>query len=194
MVGCRQAQRSHHLLYKILRTESKELFPFLDRVDVRGNSLQYMEIASLAVLPLLQLFFLSAGVTKHRADSCMRELAWNMKCMEPLYNILAKTCLVTSNLRTYSNALWHREKICMKNPVSLPYKNCFKKEYGVFEKNSARTAEHISQVSSPSVHTSWLGASTHLQLLCSKGAQEPPVWGVQLKLQAACPPFLLLDQ
>lgn len=51
-------------------------------------------------------------------------------------------CLVTQGKNLY------------ENPLSLPYKNCFKKEYGVFEKKSARTAEHISQVSSPSVHTS----------------------------------------
>lgn len=119
IVGCRQGQRSHHLLYKIIMAESKELFPFPDRVDERGNSLQCTEIASLAVLPLLQLFFLSAGLTKHKADSCMGKLAWNIKCVEPLYNVLAKTCLLTSNLHTYSNALWHREKMYMKIP-SLP--------------------------------------------------------------------------
>lgn len=66
--GCRQALYScHHFFYKITRAESKELSPFSDKVDELPNSLQYTEMVSLAVLPLLQLGFFSAGLTKHRA-------------------------------------------------------------------------------------------------------------------------------
>lgn len=76
LVRRRQEQHSHHLLLcKIIGAESKEPFPFPGRVDGRGNSLQHTEIASLAVLPPLQLFFLSAGRTNHGADSCMGESA-----------------------------------------------------------------------------------------------------------------------
>lgn len=84
------------------------------------GTLQYSETVSLAVLPPLQLVFLSAGVTKHRAASCVGELAWNVKCMETLYNVLAKACLITSNLRRSSNAVWHRGKYTCYNPLSLP--------------------------------------------------------------------------
>jgi len=39
IVGCRQTQHSHQLLlYKNIRSESKQLFPFPDVVGGRGNS------------------------------------------------------------------------------------------------------------------------------------------------------------
>lgn len=138
--GCRWVQRSHHaLMCKTEMAEITELLLFLT-VNGRGICLQCTETARLAVLPLL--VFLGAGLTEHRAASCRGELAWDVKSMETLYNVLAKAFLITSSPHRYSNALWQRGKyIC---------------------ESSART-DCVSQVSCTSVHITppaWESAST----------------------------------
>lgn len=56
LAGCRWVQHSHHsLMCKTEMAEIRELLPFPDRMDGRGNCLQYTETASLTVLPLSSL-------------------------------------------------------------------------------------------------------------------------------------------